>query len=82
VALGPVDAGASAPLHSWDEYIVFLMETFSGNRNYYACVADTSSLQDRIEPIRASYPQHTITVTAIEDKAWKFYNSYRQDFPW
>ena len=64
------------------EGIVFLVETFSGKRNYYACVADTSSLEGRIEPLRASYPQHTISVAAHEGKAWKFYNGYRQDFPW
>ena len=60
----------------------FLVETFSGKRNYYACVADTSSFQDRIRPIRTSYPQHSITVAAREDRAWKLYDGYRQDFPW
>ena len=81
-SLAQFDFDLQAAVSGANEAIVILVETFSGKRIYYACVADMSSLQDCIEPIRASYPQHTITVTVREYHAWKFYNSYRQDFPW
>ncbi len=81
-SLAQFDLDLQAAVSRANEAIVFLVETFSGERIYYACVADMSSLQERIEPLRASYPQHTITVAVREYHAWKFYNGYRQQFPW
>lgn len=62
--------------------IVFLVETFSGKRNYYGAVVDTDVFQPRLDPVRASYPQHALTLSVRTGAAWRFYDDYRKQFPW
>jgi hypothetical protein len=62
--------------------IVFLVETFSGERNYYGAIADPAALPARVEQLRTCYPQHALTSSVRAGAAWKFYDDYRKQFPW
>jgi hypothetical protein len=76
------DLSLQAAISASGEGIVFLVETFSGTRNYYACVSDTASFSRRVKPFVDLYPEHVVTLATHPDRAWKFYNDYRKDFPW
>ncbi len=39
-------------------------------------------MQARINEIGAKYSKHTLVVTGRTDVKWKFYESYRKEFPW
>jgi len=76
------DLDLQAAIEGSDEGLVVLVETFSGNRNYYAYVANEDRMQARIDEIRGKYSEHTLVVTDRADPEWKFYGNYRKEFPW
>ncbi len=62
--------------------LVVLVETSSGERNYYAYVAEEAGLKTRVEELSARYPRHVVSVRVLEDPDWGFYTDYRNEFPW
>jgi hypothetical protein len=76
------DRELQAAVSGEKEGIVFVVETFSGNRNYYGCVHDLPAAQTRIDQVCASCPQHKLTVMTRAAKAWNFYQRYREQFHW
>ena len=62
--------------------IIMIVETFGGERNYYACVRDEQAHQRWIEDVSRRFPEHDLSDTFKSHAAATFYRKYREDFEW
>ena len=62
--------------------VVVLIETFAGKRNYYAYVNNCATFRSRIGALRQQFQQQQLSIECRADSAWRFYERYRNDFPW
>lgn len=81
-SLEDFDLALQAAMEGEGAGLVVLIETFAGKRNYYGYVNDCESLRTRVDSLRQEFPQHGLTVKCRADSGWRFYERYRNDFPW
>ena len=58
------------------------METFGGVRTYYACLADSATLEEWLAELRTPFPGCDLTGDVDRDRAWEFYRRYRAEYNW
>jgi hypothetical protein len=58
------------------EGIIFLIETFSGERHYYYYISETTDFECRIVRVKEHFGIEKIEVAYNEDVTWDFINKY------
>jgi hypothetical protein len=81
-SLAEFDHDLHATIERDGEGLVVVVETFSGKRNYFAYITDVARLRARVEQFQLLHPQSPLNMRSGPDPEWKWYNSYRQRFPW
>jgi hypothetical protein len=59
-----------------NEGIIFLIETFGGERNYYYFISETVDHTSKVDAVRATEIHVNLEVNAQMDKVWKFLREY------
>jgi len=80
--LADFDHAVHQTLEKGGDGLVLIIETFGGNRTYYACVADVDVQARWLNSLSAKFPEHELTASSKRDGAWRFYRRYREDFKW
>lgn len=62
--------------------LVVIIETYAGQRKYYAFVDANATFKARLADLQAKYPEHVLTVENGMDPEWDMYEDYRRQFPW
>ena len=58
------------------EGIIFLVETFSGKRNYWHYLSRQTDYNEKVDYIKEKYPMHRIVTSNHEDSDWGFIEEY------
>ena len=59
-----------------NEGIIFLVETFGGERNYYYYISPTANIDNKLEVIKKGFGISKLTSSSKEDKDWGFLDKY------
>jgi len=59
-----------------------IVETCSGNRNYYGYVSDAAAMKSHFKTVQQRYPHHKLKFRTRPDPQWDFYTKYRAVFQW
>jgi hypothetical protein len=62
--------------------ITVLVETYNGQRSYYAYVASVAHAKQAFEIVSGHFPQHTLALHSGADSEWGLYAEYRERFRW
>ncbi len=62
--------------------VTVLVETFGGERTYYAYTRSLAMASAAFDAIRVMHPEHKLSLRGRVDSRWGFLQRYRKDFPW
>ena len=62
--------------------IVYIVETFSGKRNYYACVKTEAAFRQSMGSLLQEFPDHDCSIRFRDNMGWLFYRDYQDMFDW
>jgi hypothetical protein len=63
-----------------DDGVVVLIETFSGERNYYFYVSQNVNVSEILAAINKEYPSAALSVFSKPDPEWQFLARYAKEF--
>ncbi len=62
--------------------ITVVIETYNGQRSYYAYVVSVAHAKRAFDTVSSSFPQHTLAFHPGVDAEWGLYTEYRERFRW
>lgn len=80
--LGGLDADVHDTLEGCGGGLIMIVETFGGERNYYACVRDMDAHRNWLSELTRDHLEHELVGDFRSDDASGFYRRYRSDFKW
>jgi hypothetical protein len=81
-SLEDFDVALQSAMKGEEAGLVVLIETFAGKRTYYAYVSDEKSFRARVSALARVFEHHQLTIECRRNAEWRFYERYRNDFPW
>jgi Family of unknown function (DUF695) len=62
--------------------LTVIVETFAGERTYYAYVANPEHPRSVLAKLRAAFPEHNLRLGGSTDPGWGMWADYRARFRW
>jgi hypothetical protein len=62
--------------------LVVLVETFVGERSYYAYVVAASHAESAFRSLSERFSEHDLAISGRSDREWGLLDEYRRRFPW
>lgn len=81
-ALADFDAHVIEAVEESARGLVALVETFQGERTYYAYAAAGGHSNRVVAELAGRYPQHRLRAFGGLDPDWNLWNDYRTRWPW
>ena len=81
-SLSDLDADAHEILEDGGAGFMMIVETFGGERNYYACLSNEDAHRSWLNQLKAAHPKHELDGDFRSNRALDFYQTYRNQISW
>ena len=81
-SLAELDAQIIEALEDQGLGITVVIETYNGQRSYYAYVTSVAHAKRAFDTVSGCFPQHMLVFHLGADAQWGLYTEYRERFRW
>ena len=81
-SLAEFDAAVHKAIESKKNGLVYIVETFSGSRSYYACINDEVEFRNDLLKTLEKFRNIEVSIDCKPNRSEAFYRKYRNEFNW